>query len=160
MDAVALYRKGMDVTLSDLRARLSEWVDRARSGDEILVTDWGVPVARLLGVDPAPLPDRRTAEGVINRVERTSRPKVTNRRRIPSTASVADLITGQRRWPQVTLVCFDAKALVKFVAGEDDRDLAASLWDECDSTLSRRPSYSEVRSPPAATRDRRIESPS
>jgi prevent-host-death family protein len=97
MDAVVLYTKGMDVTVSNLRAHLSEWVNRASSGEEILVTDRGVPVARLLGVDAAPLLERLTAEGVIGRVDRTSRPKATNHRRVPSTASVADLVTEQRR---------------------------------------------------------------
>jgi prevent-host-death family protein len=41
----------MDVAVSDFRAHLSGWLARAREGDEIVVTDRGVPVARLLGVD-------------------------------------------------------------------------------------------------------------
>lgn len=87
----------MDVTVSNLRSHLSEWVNRARSGEEILVTDRGVPVARILGVDTAPLLERLTAEGAIGRVDRTSRPKATNHRRVPSTASVADFVSDQRR---------------------------------------------------------------
>jgi len=74
---VALYANVMDVTVSNLRAHLSEWVGRARSGEEILVTDRGVPVARLLGVDAAPLLERLTAEGVNGRVDGTSRPNAT-----------------------------------------------------------------------------------
>jgi prevent-host-death family protein len=97
MDAAVLYTKGMHVTVSNLRAHLSEWVHRASSGEEILVTDRGVPVARLLGVDVAPLLERLTAEGVIGRVDCTSRPKATNHRRVPSTASVSDFVTEQRR---------------------------------------------------------------
>jgi prevent-host-death family protein len=97
MDVVVLYTKRMDVTVSNLRAHLSEWVGRASSGEEILVTDRGVPVARLLGVDAAPLLERLTAEGVIGRANRASRPKASNHRRVPSTASVADLVTEQRR---------------------------------------------------------------
>lgn len=87
----------MNVTVSNLRAHLSEWVNRASSGEEILVTDRGIPVARLLGVNAAPLLERLIAEGVISRVERTSRPKAINHQRVPSTASVADLVTEQRR---------------------------------------------------------------
>jgi len=87
----------MDVTVTNLRAHLREWVGRASSGEEILVTDRGLPVARLLGVDAAPLLERLTAEGVIGRVNGTSRPKATNHRRVPSTSSVADLATEQRR---------------------------------------------------------------
>jgi prevent-host-death family protein len=97
MDAVLLYTEVMDVTVSNLRAHLSEWVNRAGSGEEILVTDRGIPVARLLGVDAAPLLERLAAEGVIGRVDRTSRPNATKHRRVPSTASVAELVTEQRR---------------------------------------------------------------
>jgi prevent-host-death family protein len=87
----------MDVAVSTLRAHLSEWVDRARAGEEILVTDRGVPVARLLGVDTAPLLERLVAEGVIGRADRKPRPKATGRRRVAATGPVAELITEQRR---------------------------------------------------------------
>jgi prevent-host-death family protein len=97
MCPLVLYTEGMEVTVSNLRAHLSEWVTRAGSGEEILVTDRGVPVARLLGVDAAPLLERLTVEGVIGRVNRASRPKATDHRRVPSTASVADLVSEQRR---------------------------------------------------------------
>lgn len=97
MNAVVLYNKGMDVTVSNLRAHLSEWIGRANSGEEILVTDRGIPVARLLGVNAAPLLERLTAEGVIGRAGRTSRPKATTHRRVPSAESVADLVAEQRQ---------------------------------------------------------------
>ena len=87
----------MDVAVSTLRAHLCEWVDRARAGEEILVTDRGVPVARLLGVHTAPLLERLIAEGVIGRANRKPRPKATGHRRVVATGSVADLISEQRR---------------------------------------------------------------
>lgn len=58
----------------------------------------------------------------------------------------------------MTLVYFDASALVKLVVDEEGSDLAAALWDGCDSALSSRLSYPEVRSAlAAATRDHRID---
>ncbi|MEO6503326.1 MAG: type II toxin-antitoxin system prevent-host-death family antitoxin [Jatrophihabitantaceae bacterium] len=36
--------------MSDLRANLSEWLRRAQEGDEVVVTERGVPVARSLGI--------------------------------------------------------------------------------------------------------------
>jgi hypothetical protein len=57
----------------------------------------------------------------------------------------------------VTLVYFDASALVKLVVDEEGSDLAAALWDGCDSALSSRLSYPEVRSALAAARDDRID---
>jgi predicted nucleic acid-binding protein len=59
----------------------------------------------------------------------------------------------------VTLVYFDASALVKLVVDEDGSELAAALWDGCDTALSSRLSYPEVRAAlAAAVRDHRIDS--
>jgi prevent-host-death family protein len=87
----------MDVAVSVLRAHLSEWVDRARAGEEIRVTDRGVPVARLVGVEVAPILEQLIAEGVIGPAARAERPKATGHRRVPAKASVADLVTDLRR---------------------------------------------------------------
>ena len=57
----------MDVAVSDLRAHLSEWLDRARAGEEVVVTERGVPVVRLLGIGATETLERLTAEGVIAR---------------------------------------------------------------------------------------------
>ena len=57
----------------------------------------------------------------------------------------------------MALVYFDASALVKLLVDEEGSDLAAALWDGCDSALSSRLSYPEVRSAlAAAARDHRI----
>jgi prevent-host-death family protein len=45
----------MDVAISILRSELSSWVERARSGEEVVITERGRPVARLVPVDTAPL---------------------------------------------------------------------------------------------------------
>src|SRR6185437_6878586 len=39
-----LYTTGMDVAVSDLRAHLSDWLERARQGAEVIITDRGLPV--------------------------------------------------------------------------------------------------------------------
>lgn len=58
----------------------------------------------------------------------------------------------------MALVYFDASALVKLVVDEEGSDLAAALWDGCDSALSSRLSYPEVRSAlAAAAREHRID---
>jgi len=57
----------MDVAVSELRANLRDWLERAREGNEVVVTERGIPVARLLGIETTPLLDRLTAEGVIGR---------------------------------------------------------------------------------------------
>lgn len=86
----------MDVAVSELRAHLSDWIDRARAGDEVVVTDRGVPVVRLVAVSSAPAIERLTSEGVIARPEVAARPKATGRRRVTATGLVSGLVTEQR----------------------------------------------------------------
>jgi prevent-host-death family protein len=87
----------MDVAISVLRAELSSWIERARTGEEIVVTDRGIPVARLLPVDTAPLLDELTRAGVLSRPRRAERPAARDANRVRATGPVADLVSEQRR---------------------------------------------------------------
>jgi len=87
----------MDVAISELRAHLSEWLDRARQGDEVVITDRGLPVARLLGLGTSTTLERLTAEGLIGRPARSARPTASGRARPRARRSVADLVSDQRR---------------------------------------------------------------
>lgn len=87
----------MDVAVSDLRAHLSEWLQRARDGQQVVVTDRGVPVARLLGIDATDLLERLTANGVISPPKRATRPTASGRSRPHSRRPVADFVGEQRR---------------------------------------------------------------
>ena len=92
-----LYTRGMDVAVSDLRAHLSEWLARAREGEEVLVTERGVPIARLLGVTTTATLERLTAEGVIARPERAQRTPASGRRRPRPGHPVSVVVSQQRR---------------------------------------------------------------
>ena len=92
-----VYTSGVDVAVSALRAHLSRWVDRARKGEEIVVTDRGVPVARLTAVDATGVIERLTDEGLISRPARAQRPRATKRRRVRARGSVSGLVGAQRR---------------------------------------------------------------
>jgi len=87
----------MDVAISTLRAELSSWIDRVRDGDEIIITERGVPVARLSRVDTAPLLDRLVQSGVISKARTTARPTARKATRARASGSVSDLVTEQRR---------------------------------------------------------------
>jgi prevent-host-death family protein len=87
----------MDVAVTDLRAHLSEWLARVRQGDEIVVTDRGIPVARLLGIDTGATLARLTDEGAIARPGREGRPKAGGAARPQPRRSVADRVGEQRR---------------------------------------------------------------
>lgn len=92
-----LYTSVMDVAISDLRANLSEWLKRAREGNEVVVTERGVPVARLVGIQASALLERLTAEGVIGRPARAGKPTASGRLRPSPGRPVAPLVTEQRR---------------------------------------------------------------
>lgn len=40
-------------SIADVKARLSEFVRRAKAGNEVVITDRGIPVARLTGLEIA-----------------------------------------------------------------------------------------------------------
>lgn len=87
----------MDVAVTQLRAQLADWLKRAQDGEEVVVTDRGVPVARLVPVDAAPLIARLTREGALAEPTRPQRPRATGRKRVTATGSVSDLVSEQRR---------------------------------------------------------------
>lgn len=87
----------MDVAISVLRANLSEWLDRARRGEEVVVTERGVPIARLIGVGSSATLERLAADGVIGRPERTTRPRAAGRARVRATRPVSQRVGEQRR---------------------------------------------------------------
>lgn len=86
----------MDVAVTELRANLSAWLGRAADGEEVVVTERGTPVVRLVGIDTAPTLERLTEEGVISRPPDPIRPRATGRRRPRSGRPVADIVREQR----------------------------------------------------------------
>ena len=87
----------MDVAITELRANLSVWLDQARSGHEIVITDRGVPVARLLGLATAATLERLTAEGVISRPKSAQRPAATGSPRPRPRRALSDIVSEDRR---------------------------------------------------------------
>lgn len=86
----------MEVAVSELRAHLSHWLARAGEGDEVVVTERGLPVARILGVDAQPRLARLADEGVIGRPAQ-SRPAASGHRRARAAAPVSEWVSEQRR---------------------------------------------------------------
>ena len=86
----------MDVAVSKLRAELSGWIEHVRKGEEIVVTDRGVPVARIVPMNSTPLLERLIAEGAVEKPERAKRP-ITRDQLIRARGPVSDLVGEQRR---------------------------------------------------------------
>jgi prevent-host-death family protein len=89
--------ESMDVPVTDLRANLRDWLARARAGEDVVVTDRGVPVARLVGVDADGVLERLTNESVIARPERQQRPITSGTKRPRPKRPVSGWISEQRR---------------------------------------------------------------
>jgi prevent-host-death family protein len=87
----------MDVAVSSLRAELADWIKRARSGEEVVVTERGTPVARLVAVDTAPLLDQLTRRGILSRPRRSERPAASAASRVHARRPVSELVGDQRR---------------------------------------------------------------
>ena len=87
----------MDVAVSELRAHLSEYLDRVRAGDEVVITDRGIPVARLLSLTATATLERLAADGVIGRATAPTRPLASGQPRPRPLRPVADLVGDQRR---------------------------------------------------------------
>jgi prevent-host-death family protein len=92
-----MYNSGMDVPVTELRAHLSEWLERVRGGEEVIVTDRGVPVARLLGMSATATLQRLAADGVIGRDVSARRPMASGRERPRARRPVSEIVSDQRR---------------------------------------------------------------
>ena len=87
----------MDVAVSVLRAELADWIERVRTGEEVVVADLGTPVARLIAVDAAPLLEQLTRQGVLGRPQRAARPTASGVSRARAQRPVSELVSDQRR---------------------------------------------------------------
>ncbi len=86
----------MDVAVAELRAHLGHWIDVAREGHDVVITDRGTPVARIVALDSASVIDRLTAQGVIRRPTRSTRPVAGDRDRPTPKRPVAEIVSEQR----------------------------------------------------------------
>ena len=87
----------MDVAVTEFRARLSEWLARVQEGNEVVITDRGIPIARMVAIDATPTLTRLTDEGIISRPTTELRRKATNRKRPRPQRSVAEQVSEHRR---------------------------------------------------------------
>ncbi len=84
----------MEVGVRELRNNLSRYLDRVRDGEEVVVTDRGRAIARVLPIRTERALDRLIAEGVVTPAQR---PKRRAGQPIKSKGTVSDLVTDHRR---------------------------------------------------------------
>jgi prevent-host-death family protein len=85
----------VEVGVRELRENLSEWLDRAAGGEDIVVTERGKPKVRLAPATGEHILDKLAREGRIRRATRPRRPLPPP---IPVKGSpVTDALLAQRR---------------------------------------------------------------
>jgi prevent-host-death family protein len=84
----------MEVGVRELRNHLSRYLDRVRDGNELIVTDRGHAIARVVPVGSERTLDRLIAEGIVTpaREKRSRAPKP-----IKTKSTVSGLVGEQRR---------------------------------------------------------------
>lgn len=84
--------------MTELRAHLREYIAKCRAGEEVVVTERGVPVARLVGIDKErELIERLTREGVLAPPLSPKKRRATRKGMPRSKQPVSDLISEMRR---------------------------------------------------------------
>jgi prevent-host-death family protein len=85
----------VEVGIRELRADLSRWIKRVGEGEELLVTDRGKPVARILPASGERKIDRLIAAGLVSPTPKPwpgPSPKP-----VKAQGTVSDLVAEQRR---------------------------------------------------------------
>lgn len=80
----------MNVGIRELKAHLSEYVKRAGKGEQILVTDRGKPVARLVSLGGLAIIDQGIADGWITPPTGAGLEPILRCKTLRSTADVLD----------------------------------------------------------------------
>lgn len=81
--------------IRELRNHLSQYLDRVRTGEELVVTDRGTAIARILPIDEVRPYDRLVRDGLIDPAP--SRTRRRPQRPTRTKGPVSDLVTDQRR---------------------------------------------------------------
>ncbi len=84
----------MEVGVRELRNNLSRYLDRVRGGDEVVVTDRGRAIARVVPIGTERVLDRLIAEGIVTPARQPRRPMG---KPIKTRGTVSELVAEQRR---------------------------------------------------------------
>jgi len=82
------------VGIRELRDHLSRYLERVQAGEEVVVTDRGRAVCRVLPMNGERTIDRLIREGTVTPAKKVKRPAA---RPIKAVGSVSDLVAEQRR---------------------------------------------------------------
>ena len=88
----------MEVGVRELRNNLSRYLERVREGEEVIVTDRGKAVARMVPVKEESVIDRLIREGKITPAKKPKRPTSELPPPVKGKGTASDLLIEMRRW--------------------------------------------------------------
>ncbi|HEY9556378.1 MAG TPA: type II toxin-antitoxin system prevent-host-death family antitoxin [Acidimicrobiales bacterium] len=83
-----------EIGIRELRDHLSRYLDRVQQGEEVVVTDRGRAIARVLPIDGERTIDRLIAEGLVTPASQRGRARP---KPLKTAGPVSDLVAEQRR---------------------------------------------------------------
>ncbi|MBX3313700.1 MAG: type II toxin-antitoxin system prevent-host-death family antitoxin [Actinobacteria bacterium] len=83
--------------MTELRTNLRLWLATAKGGDEVVITERGLPVARLVPIESSSTLARLTEDGTIAPARSARRPRAASVRRPKVGTSLSDTVSQQRR---------------------------------------------------------------
>lgn len=88
-----------EVDITEFSSNMSSWLDEVKAGDEILLTERDVPVARVTGVGGLTAWEQMIREGLIVPATKKPRTKAADIEKIPTSESVSDILSEHRDHP-------------------------------------------------------------
>jgi prevent-host-death family protein len=80
-----------------LRTELSHWIEQARRGTEVTITERGAPVARLMPLDGESPLERMIRDGLVTLPRTAKRARLERPAVRPKGGTVAEILERQRR---------------------------------------------------------------
>lgn len=86
----------VDVPITRYRAELKRWLDLVRTGEEVVITDRGVPIARLTGVSEQAIIERLEKQGRLSVPEDPTPLDIDEFPRVHASESISDIVSAMR----------------------------------------------------------------
>jgi len=84
-----------EVGTTQLRSEIKDWIARARAGEEVIVTERGTPVARIIGIGFSTAMEQLIADGLISQ-PKGPRLRATAKTLVHSEGLVSEYVTAER----------------------------------------------------------------
>ena len=89
----------MEVGITEFRSNLRHWLVAVKAGDEVVLTERNVPVARLSGVNGLSAWEQIIRSGLITPAPNKKRTKASDLEKVPAKGSVSEIISEHRDHP-------------------------------------------------------------